>query len=127
MKSDTHHEQYSDGDSRHMSRRVCCRSCKRATAWYNPDLQGHDQSTSSNDEPDDEGHDATDDSDDRRDVPGELTPDQNKKMSERMAAMANVMRRMSGLGARPHMREGDWQKQMDQMRRQMDAMKPHYE
>ena len=58
---------------------------------------------------------------------GELTPDQNKKMSERMATMANVMRRMSGLGARPHMREGDWQKQMDQMRRQMDEMKLHHE
>jgi hypothetical protein len=58
---------------------------------------------------------------------GELAPDQNKKMSERMAGMANVMRRMSGLGARPHMREGDWQKQMDQMRRQMDAMKQRHE
>jgi len=58
---------------------------------------------------------------------GELTPEQNKTMSERMAAMANVMRRMSGLGARPHMREGDWQKQMDQMRKQMDAMAQHHQ
>ncbi len=53
---------------------------------------------------------------------GELTPEQNKQMSERMAVMANVMRRMSGLGARPHMKEADWQKQMDQMRKQMDNM-----
>lgn len=57
---------------------------------------------------------------------GELTPEQNKQMAERMAVMANVMRRMSGLGARPHMKEADWQKQMDQMRKQMDDMKQHH-
>jgi hypothetical protein len=39
---------------------------------------------------------------------GDLTPEQNRQMSQRMAAMADVMRRMSGLEARPHMREGDW-------------------
>jgi len=56
---------------------------------------------------------------------GEITAEQNKQMSDRMAAMANVMRRMSGLGARPHMKEADWQNQMDQMRKQMDNMKQH--
>jgi len=58
---------------------------------------------------------------------GELTPEQNKRMSDRMAVMATIMRRMSGLGAQPHMREGEWQKQMDQMRRQMDGMKQHHQ
>jgi hypothetical protein len=57
---------------------------------------------------------------------GELTPEQNRKMSERMGSMASIMRRMSGLGARPHMKEGDWQKQMDQMRKQMDEMAQHH-
>jgi hypothetical protein len=42
-----------------------------------------------------------------------------------MAVMANIMRRMSGLGARPHMKEADWQKQMGQMRKQMDEMTQH--
>ena len=56
---------------------------------------------------------------------GELTPEQNKQMSERMAVMANIMRRMSGLGARTHMKEADWQKQMGQMRKQMDEMTQH--
>lgn len=58
---------------------------------------------------------------------GKLTPEQNRKMSERMAVMANIMRRMSGLGARPHMKEGDWQKQMGQMRKQMDEMAQHHQ
>jgi len=58
---------------------------------------------------------------------GELTPEQNKRMSDRMVVMATIMHRMSGLGARPHMKEGDWQKQMDQMRRQMDGMKQHHQ
>jgi hypothetical protein len=53
---------------------------------------------------------------------GALTPEQRKKMAQRMAVMSTMMRRMSGLEVRPAMKDADWQKQMDQMRRQMDEM-----
>ena len=53
---------------------------------------------------------------------GELTPEQRKQMAERMALMSTMMQRMSGLAARPAMREPEWQKQMGEMRKQMDGM-----
>lgn len=43
-------------------------------------------------------------------------------MAERMAVMSTMMRRMSSLEARPAMKPTEWQKQMDQMRKQMDEM-----
>jgi len=53
---------------------------------------------------------------------GELTVDQRKQMAQRMAAMSTVMRNMSGLEGRPAMSEAEWQRQMDQMSKQMDDM-----
>ena len=53
---------------------------------------------------------------------GELTPEQRKQMAGRMALMSTMMQRMSGLAARPAMREPEWQKQMGEMRKQMDGM-----
>jgi len=53
---------------------------------------------------------------------GELTPDQRKQMAGRMTFMSTMMRRMSGLSARPAMREPEWQKQMGEMRKKMDDM-----
>jgi hypothetical protein len=53
---------------------------------------------------------------------GELTPEQRKQMAGRMALMSTMMRRMSGLAARPAMREPEWQKQMGEMRKNMDGM-----
>lgn len=52
----------------------------------------------------------------------ELTPEQRKQMAGRMALMSTMMQRMSGLAARPAMREPEWQKQMGEMRKQMDGM-----
>src|SRR3990170_4599829 len=53
---------------------------------------------------------------------GALTPNQRKQMAQRMTFMSTMMRRMSGLAGRPAMKGTDWQKQMDQMRKQMDDM-----
>lgn len=53
---------------------------------------------------------------------GELTSDQRKQMAGRMTLMSAMMRRMSGLAARPAMREPERQKQMGEMRKQMDEM-----
>ncbi|MEO8386171.1 MAG: hypothetical protein ABI583_13070 [Betaproteobacteria bacterium] len=53
---------------------------------------------------------------------GTLTPEQNKKMAKRMDGMSTMMHRMASLGARPSMREPEYQKQMGQMRKQMDGM-----
>jgi hypothetical protein len=53
---------------------------------------------------------------------GELTPEQRAQMGRRMGLMSTMMRRMSGLEARPAMKEAEWQKQMNQMRKQMDEM-----
>ncbi len=53
---------------------------------------------------------------------GGLTPEQNKKMAKRMEGMSTMMHRMASLGARPSMREPEYQKQMGQMRKQMDGM-----
>ena len=53
---------------------------------------------------------------------GDLTPDQRLQMVQRMQKMSMLMRRLSGLEARPAISERKWKKQMDQMRRQMDEM-----
>lgn len=53
---------------------------------------------------------------------GEPTPEQRKEMAERMTGMSTIMQRMSGLEARPAMREPEWQRQMDEMRNQLDEM-----
>lgn len=53
---------------------------------------------------------------------GELTPDQRRQTAQRMRQMSTMMRRLSGLEARPAIGEGKWKKQTDQMRRQMDEM-----
>lgn len=53
---------------------------------------------------------------------GTLAPEQHKQMAQRMAFMSTMMRRMSWLEGRPAMKEAEWQKQMDRMRKQMDEM-----
>jgi hypothetical protein len=53
---------------------------------------------------------------------GALTPEQSKEMAKRMAVMSTMMRRMSGLEARPAHTHAQLQNQMDQMRKLMDAM-----
>ena len=53
---------------------------------------------------------------------GALTPDQQKQMAKRMEFMSTMMHRLSGLEARPAIKHGDMEKQMDQMRKQMDEM-----
>jgi hypothetical protein len=54
---------------------------------------------------------------------GALTPDQQKQMAKRMEFMSTMMHRLSGLEARPAIKHGDMDKQLDQMRKQMDEMK----
>ena len=51
----------------------------------------------------------------------ELPPGQRAEMGLRLGLMS-TMRWMSGLEARPAMKEAKWQLQTDQMRQQMDAM-----
>lgn len=53
---------------------------------------------------------------------GELTSNQRRQTAQRMRKMSTMMRRLSGLEARPAIGEGKWKKQTDQMRRQMDEM-----
>ena len=53
---------------------------------------------------------------------GALTPDQQKQMAKRMEFMSAMMRRFSGLEARPAIKHGNVDKQLDQMRKQMDDM-----
>ena len=53
---------------------------------------------------------------------GDLSDEQRKQMGERMQRMATLMRRMSGLASRPAMADPESQKQMEEMRREMDAM-----
>ena len=53
---------------------------------------------------------------------GELTVEQRKQMAQRMAGMSTMMRHMSGLEGRPAMSEAEWQRQMDQMGKQMNDM-----
>ena len=52
----------------------------------------------------------------------DLTAEQRKRMAQRMQHMATMMRRMSGLAARPAMADPASQKQMEDMRKQMDEM-----
>lgn len=52
----------------------------------------------------------------------ELMPEQRRQTAARMVLMSTMMRRMSGLAARPAMREREWWKQMGEMRKQMDGM-----
>jgi hypothetical protein len=54
---------------------------------------------------------------------GALTPDQQKQMAKRMEFMSTMMHRLSGLEARPAIKHGDMDKQLDQMRKQMDEMR----
>lgn len=53
---------------------------------------------------------------------GNLSPEESQKMGEQMGRMAKMMRFMSGLAARPAHTHAQLQKQMDQMRAQMDEM-----
>jgi hypothetical protein len=53
---------------------------------------------------------------------GALTPDQQKQMAIRMQSMSAIMHRLSGLEARPAIKHGDMDKQLDQMQKQMDQM-----
>ena len=53
---------------------------------------------------------------------GDLSPEQRKKMADRMGLMSRMMRRMSGLASWPAMKPAEWQKKMDEMRKQMDGM-----
>lgn len=53
---------------------------------------------------------------------GDVTDEQRKQMAQRMSMMSNLMRRMSGLEARHAMKEVEWERQMNAMRRQMDDM-----
>ena len=53
---------------------------------------------------------------------GELTPDQRKQMAGRMGLMSMMMRRLSGLAARPAIKHADLQRQVDEMRKKMDSM-----
>lgn len=51
-----------------------------------------------------------------------LTSNQRQKIVQWMERMSTMMRRISGLVARPALKEADWQKLMNQMRKQMDDM-----
>lgn len=53
---------------------------------------------------------------------GDLTPGQRQQIAQEMARMSTMMRRISGLVARPALKEADWQRQMDQMRKEMEEM-----
>ena len=53
---------------------------------------------------------------------GALTLDQQRQMAKRMAFMSIMMRRLSGLEARPAIKHGDMDKQLDQMQKQMSEM-----
>jgi len=53
---------------------------------------------------------------------GELTPDQRKQMAQRMEMMSGMMHRMSGVEAMPAMNDPEQEKQMDEMRKQMDKI-----
>jgi len=53
---------------------------------------------------------------------GQMTPEQQKQMAERMRIMATMMDRMSGMAGKGMMMDADMQKQIGEMRRQMDDM-----
>jgi len=52
-----------------------------------------------------------------------MTPKSQREMSARMRRLSEVMRRMSGLMDRPTMKEPEMAKQLDRMRKQMEALK----
>ena len=51
-----------------------------------------------------------------------LSPEQTKRMALQMERMSKMMRMMSGLESRPAMKNPESQRQMSQMRKQMDEM-----
>lgn len=53
---------------------------------------------------------------------GALTSEQRMQMAQRMGVMSTMMRRLSGLEARPAIKHGDMDKQLDQMQKQMYQM-----
>ena len=53
---------------------------------------------------------------------GPLTPEQTKQMARQMERMSKMMRMMSGLESIPAMKDAESQRQMGQMRKQMDEM-----
>jgi hypothetical protein len=52
----------------------------------------------------------------------EPSPGQRRQMVDQMGLMSRIMRRLSGFEARPAIKHADLQKQIDEMRRQMDQM-----
>ena len=52
----------------------------------------------------------------------DLTAERQQRMAQQMANMSAMMQRISGLVARPALKEADWEKLMDEMRKQTDAM-----
>ena len=53
---------------------------------------------------------------------GAPTSNQQRQMAKRMEFMSTMMHRLSGLEARPATKHGELDKQLDQMRKQMDEM-----
>ena len=53
---------------------------------------------------------------------GPQSPEQRAQMARRMAFMSTIMRRVSGLEARPAIRHSDMDKQLGQMQKQMERM-----
>ena len=53
---------------------------------------------------------------------GAATPEQARRMAAKMKRMSEMMRRMSGWADRPTMKQPEFQRQLDEMRRQMMAM-----
>ena len=57
---------------------------------------------------------------------GDVTADMQKQMSQRLKQMSKMMRRMSGLYDRPAMKgkdDSEMNRQMEELRKQMDAMR----
>ena len=53
---------------------------------------------------------------------GSLAPDQQTQMAERMEFMSTMMHHLSGLEARPAIKQGGMDKELDQMQMRMDEM-----
>ena len=51
---------------------------------------------------------------------GDLTAEQRKQLAQRMAVLSRLMRRMAGLDLRPAMKDADFDREMVQMRKDMD-------
>jgi len=56
---------------------------------------------------------------------GKLSAAEQKQMAERLRTMATMLDRMSGMAGKGMMTDADMDKQMDQMRKQMDDTMPH--